>query len=227
MKRKFMAVFATVLVLALAWVGAVYAQEDPGYPVETETPTETEVPTETEAPTETETPTETEAPVLTETPVPTESPTEDPTEMPTEEPTEEPTETPVEENPVCLGTRVHPVLAGLAIRYDVAYEEVVGMFCSSNLGVGEIALALATVQQAGGEVSFFGENCIFVHPKMCQTKMVVGGGSVFGRLAGPTVDGWPWMGGDLAKPGNDRQPGQSRIGEYQTGESQGPQPVPG
>lgn len=69
------------------------------------------------------------------------------------DPTEEPTDTPVDDNPVCMLTREHPILAGLAARYDVPYEELVALFCESDLGIGEIALALATVQQSNGTVT--------------------------------------------------------------------------
>ncbi|MBG0784783.1 MAG: hypothetical protein H0S79_06750 [Anaerolineaceae bacterium] len=69
------------------------------------------------------------------------------------EPTEEPEETPLDINPVCLFTREHSVLAGLAERYNVAYEDLVALFCESDLGVGEIALALAIVQQSEGAVT--------------------------------------------------------------------------
>lgn len=143
MRKKIIVIFASVLLLALVGVRAVYAQEDPGYPVESETPTETETPAETEAPTA--------APTEEPTVDPTEAPPE--TEIPTEVPTEIPTETPVEENPVCLFTRVHPVLSGLATRYAVPYEDVVNLFCSADMGVGEVALALATVQQSDGAVT--------------------------------------------------------------------------
>ena len=69
------------------------------------------------------------------------------------DPTEDPTDTPLEDNPVCLFTREHSVLAGLAARYNVVYEDLVALFCESDLGVGEIALALATVQQSEGTVT--------------------------------------------------------------------------
>lgn len=163
MKRKWIIILAAGLILALIGVGAAYAQEEPGYPVETETATETETPTETEKPPAAETPTETDLPgypVETEDPTETEMPTDrvDPTEtpLPTVDPTEVPdeTETPtlVIDTPVCNGTRVHPVLDQLAARFNVAYEELLGYYCNSELGVGEIALALATVQQTNGSV---------------------------------------------------------------------------
>jgi hypothetical protein len=161
MKQKWAFVLVVVLVFALIGVGTAYAQEEPGYPVETETeqPTETKPPSETEAPTEA--PTETDLPgypVETETPTETEPPRETvepsetsvPTAVPTEEPTEAPT--PIGDSPVCDGTRIHPVLDQLAARYNIAYEEIVGYYCNSGLGVGEIALALATIQQSDGSV---------------------------------------------------------------------------
>ena len=158
MKRKSIIIVLSVLLLALFWVGAVYAQEDTGYPIDTPTPTETKPPTEeptvdpTEAPTEdptqepTEDPTQgpTEAP--TETPAPTEAP------VPTEEPTPEPTLPPNDDSPVCVDGLEHPVLTDLAARFNVSYEEIVGYFCADNLGVGEIAKALITVEQSGGTV---------------------------------------------------------------------------
>ncbi len=69
------------------------------------------------------------------------------------DPTEEPNDTPLDDNPVCLFTREHSVLAGLAERYNVAYEDLVVLFCESDLGVGEIALALATAQQSESAVT--------------------------------------------------------------------------
>lgn len=151
MKRKSILIVLSVIMLALFWVGAVYAQEDTGYPVDdTPVPTETKPPTEapTEEPTvvPTDDPTQepTEAP--TETPVPTETP------APTEEPTAEPTDPPNEDSPICTVDRDHPVLMELAIRFNVPYEELVGYFCNDNLGVGEIAKALITVEQSGGTV---------------------------------------------------------------------------
>jgi hypothetical protein len=69
------------------------------------------------------------------------------------DPTGEPVETPLDDNPVCLFTREHPVLAGLATRYNVAYEDLVALYCESDLGIGEIALALATAQQSEGTVT--------------------------------------------------------------------------
>ena len=155
MKRKTIIVILSVVLLALFWVGAVYAQEDSGYPVDdTPTPTETETPTEkppetetpTEEPTETETPTTTPDPTETETPDPTETPT------PTVEPTIEPTDLPNEDSPVCTGEREHPTLVALAERFGVPYEELVGYFCVDNLGVGEIALALSTLQNGDGSM---------------------------------------------------------------------------
>ena len=69
------------------------------------------------------------------------------------DPTEEPADTPLDDNPICLLTREHSVLAGLAERYNVAYEDLVALFCESDLGIGEIALALATAQQSEGAVT--------------------------------------------------------------------------
>lgn len=78
-------------------------------------------------------------------------PTEEPTDPPEPEETPEPDEdTPLDDNPVCLFEREHSVLAGLATRYNVAYEDLVALYCESELGVGQIALALATVQQSEG-----------------------------------------------------------------------------
>ena len=69
------------------------------------------------------------------------------------DPIVDPSDTPLDDNPVCLFTREHPILAGLATRYNVAYEDLVALFCESDLGVGEIALALATIQQSDGTVT--------------------------------------------------------------------------
>ncbi len=150
MKKRWIIIFASVLLLTLAWVGTVHAQEEPGYPVDTETPTETAVPTETKPPTETSVPTETTVPPERETPTETPPATIVPSE--TSVPTVTPTETPNLDNPVCSGSRVHPVLAGLASRFDVPYETLLGYFCNDNLGVGEIALALFTAQHSDGGV---------------------------------------------------------------------------
>lgn len=140
MKKKWLIGAAVVIMLALVSFGTVYAQEEPGYPVETETPTES--PTETETPVETEVPTETDAPTETESPTDSVEPSETETPMPT----------PRIDSPVCNGTRVHPVLDRLSTRYGAAYEDIVGYYCSSELGVGEIALALAIVQELDGGV---------------------------------------------------------------------------
>lgn len=161
MKRKSIVIVLSVVLLAAFWVGAVYAQEESGYPIDdTPTPTETETPTEkppetetpTEEPTETETPTPTPDPTETETPDPTETEIPDPTETPepTVEPTIVPTLPPNEESPVCTGEREHPTLIELAERFGVPYEELVGYFCVDNMGVGEIALALSTIQNGDG-----------------------------------------------------------------------------
>lgn len=148
MNKKWIIALAIVLMFALVGVGTAYAQEEPGYPVETETeqPTETETPPETEMPTETETPAETESPTDLVEPSETLALTEDPTVAPSEEPT------PNEDNPVCDGARIHPVLDRLANSYNADYEEIVGYFCDTELGVGEIALALATVKQSDGSL---------------------------------------------------------------------------
>lgn len=163
MKRKSIIVLVSVIALVLFWVGAVYAQEDTGYPIDdTPVPTETKPPTE--APTEEPTVAPTEAPTEDPTEAPTEGPTEDPTQVPTdapaptetpaptEEPSPVPTDPPNEDSPVCMDGREHPVLMALAARFNVSYEEMAGYFCVDNLGVGEIAKALATVEQSGGTV---------------------------------------------------------------------------
>ncbi|QRN83206.1 hypothetical protein JR338_00145 [Chloroflexota bacterium] len=161
MTKRGLTIVVAVVLLAFAWVGVVYAQDDTGYPVdETETavPTETETPEPTEVPTEESTQDPTQEPTEDPTTEPTEEPTPAPTEDPTEEPPVDPTETdvpvdtPVEDNPVCTGEREHPVLAGLAARYEVSYEELVGYYCVNDMGIGEIALALATIQQTDGAV---------------------------------------------------------------------------
>ena len=157
MTKRGMIAIVAVLLLAFGSFGVVYGQSDTGYPVdETEAPTATEpAETETPAPTETEPPAPTEDPTAEPTEAPTENPTEVPTDLPTEEPTDvptEPTETPLEDNPVCDGTREHPILAALASRFEVPYEELVDYYCSYDMGIGEIALALTTIQQTEGTV---------------------------------------------------------------------------
>jgi len=66
-----------------------------------------------------------------------------------------PIETPPasELNLACDGTRVHPALNGLAVRFNVPYEEVLLYFCDLEMGVGEIKLLLQTVLLTGEETS--------------------------------------------------------------------------
>lgn len=154
MRKKWIGVLAVVLVVALTWIGTVYAQEEPDYPVETETeapadpglPTETDVPgypVDPELPTEPQPPNEPVEP----------SGTAEPGDFPSDsaEATTPPPD-PLLGSPVCEGTRIHPVLDGLSTRFNIAYAELIGYYCHTRLGVGEIALALTTVQQAGGSV---------------------------------------------------------------------------
>jgi len=100
-RQKIIIIVISVLLLAFAWAGAVYAQEEPGYPIDEPDP---ELPSETI-------------------------------------------------NPVCDGIREHPVLSGISIRYGVSYEELLGYYCDLGMGVGDIALALATAQYADGQTS--------------------------------------------------------------------------
>jgi len=156
MKKKAIVVSLSIALLAFAWVGAVYAQGDTGYPIDDETPVPTETKPPTAEPTDppaTEVPTDppepTDDPV---TPAPSETPAPLETPVPTANPTVLPTEPPNEDSPVCTVEREHPVLMALAVRFEVPYEELVGYFCVNNWGVGEIALALTTLQNSDGAV---------------------------------------------------------------------------
>lgn len=140
MKKNLIGLGTVVLFLAFVWVSMASAQSgDDGYPIETEVPTEEPTIAPTEEPTQ----------------APTQEPIQAPTQESTREPEEEPLETaePIEFNPVCDRTRIHPVLIGFAILYDVSYEELFGYFCDDHLGIGEIALALKTVERLEGEIS--------------------------------------------------------------------------
>ena len=198
MKRKTIIVMLSVILLALFWVGAVYAQEDSGYPVDdTPVPTETETPPETETPTEE--PTETEVPTVT--PDPTETETPAPTESPTAEPTIAPTDLPNEDSPVCTGEREHPVLVELAERFGVPYEELVGYFCVDNLGVGEIALALSTLQNGDGTMDL---------PTLLSMRLEdgMGWGEIWQALG---LSGKDHGGVGLLKKDQDRNKNQEQI----------------
>lgn len=157
MKKKAIVISIIVVLLALAWVGAVSAQGDTGYPIDDPTPEPTETkppadPTEPAPTTEPPDPTEDPStPVPSETPVPTTNPTFVPTE------TAAPTEPPDNGgNPVCTTDRIHPLLMALAVRFAVPYEELVGYFCADNWSIGEIALALVTVQRSDGAMDLPG-----------------------------------------------------------------------
>lgn len=141
MKKNLIGLGTVVFILAFVWVSMASAQSgDDGYPIDGY-PIETEVPTE--------------EPTIEPTQKPTRVPPQEPTQLPTREPIEESLETPepMTLNPVCDGTRIHPVLYGFTILYDVSYDELVGYFCNDHLGIGEIALALKTVERLEGVIS--------------------------------------------------------------------------
>lgn len=140
MKKNLIGLGTVVLFLAFVWVSMASAQSgDDGYPIETEVPTEEPTIEPTQEPTR----------------VSPQEPTREPTQLPTREPIEESLETPepMTLNPVCDGTRIHPVLYGFTILYDVSYDELFGYFCNDHLGIGEIALALKTVERLEGVIS--------------------------------------------------------------------------
>ncbi len=58
---------------------------------------------------------------------------------------------------VCDGERVHPVLEGFSSKYNVPYDDLLVYFCELDLGVGEIALALQTNMQTGGNEEMMDE----------------------------------------------------------------------
>jgi hypothetical protein len=60
---------------------------------------------------------------------------------------------PDDDDMLCEGTREHPVLAGLAERYQMEYEVLLGYFCELEMGIGEIAHALRTVQFMDGSLT--------------------------------------------------------------------------
>lgn len=142
MKKRIFGLLSAILLVALIWVGSVSAQEDDGYPVETESLIAEPTQAPTQPPTQYPTQEGDEYPAEIETP----------TVEPTRAPSEDPTQPPERHNPVCTGTRVHPVLAGLAVRFHVDYELVVHYFCDLKMGVGEITLAFVTVQRLEGEM---------------------------------------------------------------------------
>lgn len=135
-----------LVLLISAWVGTVSAQDVPGYPVpgypvETETPTE---PPENTPPPSTPAPTQPQ-------PNPTEA---SPTWVPPQ-PTPSPTPDLTLEG--CPFTRAHPMITIITARYSVSFEEVVEMFCSSHMGIGEIIQYLEGLQQPnGGSVDYPG-----------------------------------------------------------------------
>ncbi len=49
-----------------------------------------------------------------------------------------------EDEAVCSGDAVHPVLSSLAEDYDVEYDDLLVYFCKKEIGIGEIEHALAT-----------------------------------------------------------------------------------
>jgi hypothetical protein len=70
-----------------------------------------------------------------------------------QEETPTPTEDTEESDPVCDGTRVHPVLEGFSVQYNIPYESLLVYYCQLDVSVGEIALALQTNQRTDGETS--------------------------------------------------------------------------
>lgn len=50
----------------------------------------------------------------------------------------------LEDDAVCSGEVIHPVLNTLAVEYEVGYEDLLFYFCEQEIGVGEIEHALAT-----------------------------------------------------------------------------------
>jgi hypothetical protein len=51
----------------------------------------------------------------------------------------------------CTGTITHPVGARTAQRYDVTYGDIMGWFCDSHAGFGEISRAYSIIEQVGEE----------------------------------------------------------------------------
>jgi hypothetical protein len=70
-----------------------------------------------------------------------------------QEETPTPTEDTEVSDPVCDGTRVHPVLEGFSVQYNIPYESLLVYYCQLDVSVGEIALALQTNQRTDGETS--------------------------------------------------------------------------
>ena len=143
MRKQLIVIVIGMVLLISAWVGTASAQDVPGYPVPGY-PVETETPPEnTPDPTQPPQPNPTEAPP---TWVPTEAP---PTWVPTEfSPT--PSKTPVVNLSACPFSRVHPMLSIIVERYNISFEEVAEMFCSSHMGIGKIIFYLNSFQQPNG-----------------------------------------------------------------------------
>ncbi len=64
-----------------------------------------------------------------------------------------PTEDTEVSDPVCDVTRIHPVLEGFSVQYNIPYESLLVYYCQLDVSVGEIALALQTNQRTDGETS--------------------------------------------------------------------------
>ncbi|HCU56947.1 MAG TPA: hypothetical protein DF984_01745 [Anaerolineaceae bacterium] len=136
MRKQLIVILIGMILLVSAWVGTVSAQDVPGYPVETEIPTkppENTPPPSTPEPTQPQ-PNSTEAPPTWVPPLPTPTPSA----------------TPNVTLEGCPFTRVHPMLAIIAAKYGISFEEVADMFCSSHMGIGEIIQYLEGLQQANG-----------------------------------------------------------------------------
>lgn len=152
-----------------------------------------EEPTETPMPSETPTPT----PEISETPTPTGTITETPTETPapTMTVTPVPSGTPTVE--FCVGAVPHPKGMGLAQKYGVSYEEIMGWFCK-HFGFGEIDLAYRLGQQYSVPVSDI----------FAMRTSGMGWGGIKQYFQGPPPGGPP-----DSPPGGDDQKGKPDKGK--------------
>ncbi len=62
----------------------------------------------------------------------------------------------IDDEGVCTGEVIHPVLADLAGQYGIDYEELLSYFCEKGFGVGEIKHALVTAELENVEIDYQG-----------------------------------------------------------------------
>jgi hypothetical protein len=137
MRKRLIVIITGIFLLVSVWVGTASAQGVPGYPVPGY-PIETEVPTK---PPENTPPPSTPDPTQPPQPNPTEAP---PTWVP---PQPTPTETPENTPKVCHFPEARPIFSVIAEQYGVPFEEVIDLFCESQMNIGEILIYLQGLYQ--------------------------------------------------------------------------------